>query len=176
MFIYRISLQYEITKAQLLIKTTPPEVKVDTEKKGYEMDSHPIKIQIDNKEFLESIGIKSINKVLEEKAEYGKQAVLKSMARYTEDKNAMLGPDGLTVSEIAAQRSFKTISSTLKFIPENQPEISWKDGYVDINYTKDERNVKYIPSQMEFEYIPYSVKFIVKKHMEEVSKTVNEND
>lgn len=168
MLLYRVSLKYEITKAQLLIKTTPSELQMDTEKNGYEMDSHPIQIQIDNKDFFESIGIKSVDKVLEDSAAYGRQAVLKSMARYTEEKNAMLGPDGMTVAEIAAQRSYKTISSTLDFLPDSKPEITWKDGYMDIKYTLDQRNVEWIPPQIEFEYVPYSVEIQVEKWTEEL--------
>lgn len=166
--VYRVTLRYEITDAQLLIKTTPSETKVETEKNGLEIESHPIKMDIDNKDFFESIGIKSIGKVLDDAAEYGKQAVIKSMQRYADEKNAMLGPDGLTVAEIAAQRQIKTISSALDFIPDSKPEISWRDGYIDVNYVKDERNVQWTPPQVEYEYIPYSVKIIAERWAEEI--------
>lgn len=176
MILYRVSLKYEITKAQLLIKTIPPEIKVKTERNGYEMDGHPIKIQMDNKDFFESIGIKSVDKVLKESAEYGKQAVLKSMARCTKENDALLGPDGMTMAEVVAQSSYKTISSTLDFIPENRPKISWKDGYTDIKYIKDDRNVEWKPPEIEFEYVPYSVDIKAERYIEEVSPPMPEKD
>lgn len=166
--VYHVTLKYEITDAQLLLKTTPSELKVETEKGGLQIEHHPIKMEIDNKDFFESIGIKSISKVLQDAAEYGKQAVIKSMKRYADEKNAMLGADGLTVAEIAAQRSIKTISSALDFIPDSKPEISWRDGYIDINFVRDDRNVQWIPPEIEFEYIPYSVKIIAERYAEEI--------
>ncbi|HBL83434.1 MAG: hypothetical protein A2Y17_04265 [Clostridiales bacterium GWF2_38_85] len=178
MYIYPVSLRYEITKAQLLIKKIPSEVKVETEKNGYQMKRHPAEMKIDNTDFFESIGIKSPEKVLEDAAVYGKQAVLKGMARRSEEKNAMLGPDGMTVAEIAAQRSYRTIQSTLDFIPKSRPEISWEEGYVDINYTKDQRNVTWTPPEIKFEYIPYSVEIYVDKWSDELEqvKKPHKND
>jgi hypothetical protein len=44
----------------------------------------------------------------------------------------MLGPDGMTIAEIAAQRTYRTITSALDFIPKSRPETSWKDGYLDV--------------------------------------------
>lgn len=168
MFVYPVSLRYEITEAQLLVKKIPAEIKVKTERNGYDMDNHPIKIQIDNTDFFESIGIKSPEKVLEDSAMRGRQAVLRSMARYTEEGNERLGPDGKTIAEIKAQHSYKTITSTLDFIPKSKPHISWKDGYIDIDFTKDKRHVEWIPARYEFEYIPYSVKIYVDKWSDEV--------
>ena len=125
-------------------------------------------MKLDNTKFFESIGIKSMDKVLREAAEYGKQAVIKSMKRYAEEKNAMLGPDSLTIAQIAAKRSIQTIASALKFIPESKPEISWEGGYLDINYVKDEMKISWSPPVIEYEYIPYSVKIYAERTAEEI--------
>lgn len=166
--VYRVTLRYEITDAQLLMKSTPPEMKVETEKNGYQIEHHPIQMKLDNSDFFESIGIKSLDNVLKDAAEYGKQAVIKSMQRYADEKNAVLGPDGITIAQIAAQRSIKTISSAMDFIPDSKPKISWEGGYLDINYVKDERSVSWSPPEIEYEYIPYSVKIYAEKTAEEL--------
>ncbi|HOK68660.1 MAG TPA: DUF6470 family protein [Bacillota bacterium] len=168
MFVYPVSLRYEITDAQLIINRIPAEIKVETVKHGYQIKNHPIKIQINNKGFFESLGIKSVDTVLKDAARRGQEAVNTYMKRRGEDKNAYLGPDGTTVWELAAQRAFPTIESRLSFIPDQKPEISWKDGYVDIEYVPDERHVEYVPARLEFEYIPYSVKIYVDKWSDEV--------
>lgn len=168
MFVYPVSLRYEITDAQLIINKIPAEIKVETVRHGYEMKSHPIKIQINNKGFFESLGIKSSDKILKDAAQRGQEAVYDFMKKRDEEKNAALGPEGMTVADLAAQRAFPTIESKLDFIPEQKPEISWEDGYVDIEYVRDERHVEYIPARLEFEYIPYLVKIYVDKWSDEV--------
>lgn len=168
MRVYPVSLRYEITKAQLIINKIPAEVKVETEPQGYNMEQHPIRIQIDNKNFFESLGLKSNKSIIMDAVELGEKATLDSMARYSTEKNLMLGPDGLSVAEIAARRSYRTITTTLEFIPEFKPEISWEDGYIDINYIIGNRRVEYTPARLEFEYIPYSVKVYVDKWSDEV--------
>ena len=89
------------------------------------------------------------------------------MARYTKEKNAKLGPDALTVAEIAAAESRHTVTSRLDFIPKDRPHIRWKDGYIDIEYIKDERTVEMIPAKVEFKYIPYKVEIYAEKWSEE---------
>lgn len=166
MLLYRVSLKYEITEAQIVIKTTPGEFKVETEKNGFEMKSHPIKVDIDNTPFYESLDIKSVDKMLKDYVELGKQAVLKAMKECGQDANQMFGPKGLTVAQLAAQHSFKSIDSTIEVIPK-KPNISWNDGYIDIKYIKDERNTEWIPPEIEIEYIPYSVDVNAEKWTEE---------
>jgi hypothetical protein len=132
------------------------------------MRNHPIKIQIDNKNFFESLGIKSSDSILLEAARKGEEAVYSFMERHTRDKNATLGPNGITVAEIAAQHAFPTIESKLVFIPDEKPDISWTEGYVDVEYVMDERHVEYTPARYEFQYIPYSVKIYVDKWSDEL--------
>jgi hypothetical protein len=168
MFVYPVSLRYEITDAQLIVNKIPAEIKVETKKRGYVMNNHPIKIQINNKSFFESLGIKSTDAVLLDSARKGEEAVFKKMEKYAQEKNAALGPDGMTVAQLATQRAFPTIQSKLAFIPEQKPEISWKDGYIDVDYVMDERHVEYTPPKFEFQYIPYSVKIYVDKWSDEV--------
>lgn len=141
------------------MKTIPAQVDVKTERNGYQIDSHPIKIEINNTEFFQSLGIKPASVVLAESAERGKEAVLEKMAKCSREKNAKLGPDALTVAELAVQQSTNVVMSKLDFIPNAKPNISWKDGYISIEYIKDERNVEMTPARIEFEYIPYKVEF-----------------
>ena len=168
MFVYPVSLRYEITDAQVIINKIPAEIKVETKKNGYVMNNHPIKIEINNKNFFESIGIKSPDRILVEAARKGEEAVYKSMERHAQEKNSAVKPNGMTVAELAVQRSFPTIQSKLDFIPDEKPEISWKDGYIDMEYVMDERHVEYTPPRLEVQYIPYSVKIFVDKWSDEV--------
>lgn len=167
MLIYQVSLRYEISKAQLLMRTIPAEVKVETEKNGLRMKSHPIKIQIDNSGFFQSIGIKPVSTVLNDSAAVAKRAVLDYMSRCTNEKNAKLGPNAKTIAEIANSRAGHTVWSRLDFIPKEGPHISWEGGGIDIEYEKDERIVDMTPARIEFEYIPYKVEIYAEKWLKE---------
>lgn len=161
MISYPKSLQYEITRAQLLIKTTPARMHIETEKRGFEITSYPLQMQVDNSAFFESLGFKSIETQAMENIQYSKNAIIKTMERYAMEKNAMLRPNGPTLGQLAAQRMHRTIQSALDFIPKSKPKISWTGGYVDVKYNKDIINISWEPGGVEYEYIPYSVEMKV---------------
>jgi hypothetical protein len=167
MLIYQVSLRYEISKAQLLMRTIPAQVKVETERNGFRMQSDPIRIQIDNSGFFQSIGIKPVSSVLKESAASAQKAVLAYMCRHTNEKNAKLGPNAKTIAEIANSRIGHTVWSRLDFIPKEGPCISWEGGGVDIEYEKDERKVDMTPARIEFEYIPYKVEIFAEIWLKE---------
>lgn len=157
MTVYQVTLKYEITKAKLLMKTTPAKIEAETEKSGYSIKSHPIKMIVDNTDFFESLNIKGPRRVLEDSAVYAKKAALEAVARYTNDGNAMLDPEKVTVAELAYRRSFPTITAVLDFIPKDKPKIDWADGFLEINYIIGNKRMNFLPPKIEFEYIPYDV-------------------
>lgn len=166
MYIYQISLRYDITRAQLLMRTIPPEIRVQSIRNGVEINSHPLKIKIDNSDFFKSIGIRPVWSVLQDSAVKGNRAVLDYMAKQAHKKNALLGPNAKTVAEIANTKP-GLIWSKIDFIPKEAPHISWEDGYVDINFKKDQRVVDIIPGRIEFRYIPYRVEIYAEKWIKE---------
>lgn len=149
------------------MKSIPAEVKVDTQRNGFRMESDPIKIQIDNSGFFQSIGIKPVSSVLKDSAASAKKAVLDYMSRVTNEKNAELGPNAKTIAEIANSRTEHTVWSGLDFIPKEGPHISWKGGDIEIEYEKDERHVDMTPARIEFQYIPYKVEIFVERWLKE---------
>jgi hypothetical protein len=159
---YPVSLRIDMTRARCLYQIVPAEMRIKTEKHGFTMENHPIKIQLDNEGFFGSLGIKSLKQQSAETAQKAKQAVSDFMGRKAEEKNAMLGPDGLTIAQIKAARFVQRPEAmTLTFIPDQRPEISWRDGYLDIEYRKDDLDISWIPGDVYFTYCPYSVKFSV---------------
>lgn len=166
MYIYQISLRYDITRAQLLMRTIPAEARVQTIRNGVEIDSHPLKIKIDNSDFFKSIGIKPVSSVLQDSAVSGKKSVLDYMAKKSREKNDKLGPNAKTVAEIANTKPGH-VWSKLDFIPKERPHISWEDGYIEFDFKKDDRKVDITPAKLEFEYIPYKVEIFAERWMKE---------
>ncbi|MEA4831975.1 hypothetical protein SDC9_130547 [bioreactor metagenome] len=161
MFSYPVSLKFNITRAKALIESKRAEINIRTTKNGYTMESHPIKMNIDNEQFFDSIGIKSNRKQAEEIVQKGKQAVYEFMERKAEEKNALLGPHKMTIAEARSGRFIKNPQLFLEFIPDAKPEISWTEGYNDINYKKDDLDISWNPGSVNIEYVPYSVEISV---------------
>lgn len=176
---YPVSLRYEITPARLLMNPEPARMYMKTEKRGYTMRSHPIRLQLDNREFFESIGIKSMESSAAEKAEAGKEAVQAFMERKAQQKNAMLEPEKLEISEVWAQtwaqRAAKMAESVLTFIPDKKPEIGWADGYIEVDFEPDKLEIDWDTGGVSFEYIPYRVEFFVEKWAAQLGLEPKEN-
>jgi hypothetical protein len=165
MYIYPLSLSYDIKKAELRYDIRRAQMDIETTKNGYKMESHPIKIQIDNEDFFNSIGMKTVRQQVFGGIQKGKEAVKKFMERKAGEKNALLSPDKITIAEVYGQRQ-RHVSmpmSILTFIPAEKPKISWAEGYVDIEYKKDDIDISWDPGSLNFLYIPFSIEFYVDK-------------
>ena len=152
-------LDIETTKAKLLMKTTKTSFDIDVQKNGLQIENHPLKLDIDNRAFFDSLGLKSIDAFAKEYIEAGKQAALKATGRYS--KEAEILSDGGTICDLAYIRTQKSIESMLFFIPEEKPQLSWEDGYTDIKYEPDEFRYNWDTGSVDIQYIPFSVKISV---------------
>lgn len=159
MFSYPSSIKIEITRAKLLYDITPLQIKIETDKKGLKIHTEPIKIEIDNRDFFSSLGYKTLDEIAQESVNLGKQAVVKAISKYTQQKNAMFGPNAMSIGEIKMKQMLKPIQSMMTYIPKDKPKISWSGGDVDIDYEKDDIEISWIPSKIEFQYIPYDIKY-----------------
>jgi len=159
---YLSQVNIKSTKAQLLQHSEPPQVKVTRQKGGLTMESHPIKLDIDNRAFFDSIGLKSTSALADENIAKGQKAVMDSMAEYAQEADIMFEPhNNNAIGEIAVMRASKTIESVLAFIPEESPKLNWSGGDVDISYKPDKLNFAWDTGGIESRYIPYQVEYTV---------------
>lgn len=160
----RTSLQINIesSKAQLLLHFKYPKLQISRERGGLEMESHPIQVDIDNREFYDSMGLKSIRALADDLITKGKKAVRESTTQYVREGNMMAAPNGKdAISQIAVMRTQKSIESVLAFIPQSPPKLYWTGGWVDITHTPDKLQYHWDTGGVEKTYIPYSVDFSV---------------
>jgi hypothetical protein len=164
MRVEKIILRYEITPAQLLFNTTPARMEISMDRGGLRIENDRIRLRLDNRKYFDSIGIKSMQSQSRENAERGKQAVLETVGRYSQQKTAMTGPDRQSIAQVvAAQRRPHTPRTVLAFLPEAKPEASWEGGELNMHFIKDKVEIKWHPAETEFTYVPYSVKFHVER-------------
>lgn len=161
MFVYPKSLKIESTRAQILLNIVPAKMVVKTEKKGLTMKNNPIRLRIDNESFFESMGLKSLKDLARDNIAIGKNAVIEVMQKYADQKNAMSGPNKMSIGKIQFLRAQRPIQHMMDFIPEEKPSMRWSGGNVDINYEKDITDITWTPAKVEAKYIPYDINFYI---------------
>jgi len=145
-----------VTPARLDYKTERAEWTIRRERNGFQMESEPVRLQLDNRAFFEDIGIKSMATMAKEQMEAGSRAVQEFMARQAREKELMSGPEPLSMAEIVRMPE-KQPTTQLVFIPSHKPEISWEGGTLDMKYVPDELDIRWTRGGVHFQYHPYSV-------------------
>lgn len=160
-----IDIEVKINRATMEpIDNELPKVRISRDKGEFNIDAEPVSIQIDNTKMYNSIGLK---KPLTRGLEYGDKGLsvcYQGVAKIVD--NAVAVSDGKTnASEIAKNEMMSDALSALDhvtaFIPEDGPDISWKDGRLSINYTADKLNIDFDIHKTRFKFTPGSVELIV---------------
>ncbi|MGI5891277.1 MAG: DUF6470 family protein [Bacillota bacterium] len=159
MFPPQIKIHHE--RARLIQHTIPTSCKITRQRGGYTMQSKPIRMEIDNRAFFDSLGFKSIDALAQDLIAKGKKAVEESTARYGIEGDILAQKGKDAIKEIAHIRNNRSIEKMLVFIPKHPPKFSWKDGYVDIEYTPDRLHFEWQIGKVSFEYQPYSLTFSI---------------
>ena len=163
MRIEKVSLTYDIQPAKLLYEHTPAQMQVSVTRGGFSMESEPVRMELDNRQFFDSIGIKSLQTQAKETIQRGKEAAQNTAGRYTRQKNAMTGPDAVNISQIVAVGERAPVKTKLAFLPEAKPEVTFSGGKVHMEFLRDKVEISWKPYELEFTYIPYSVAFRMQK-------------
>ncbi len=145
--------------ARLNMDYDHPGYLMDRSASKLEIDSEPIKLEIDNRAFFDSMGLKSIGALAQELIGRGERAADEATVRYCKEGQILQSPHSGGVSQIARMRTEKSIESMLVFIPKNPPELSWEGGQTQIEYTPDTLRFDWITHRVKFDYTPYSIEF-----------------
>ncbi|MGN0692043.1 MAG: DUF6470 family protein [Oscillospiraceae bacterium] len=160
-----IDIEVKINRATMEpIDNELPKVKISRDKGEFNIDAEPAKIQIDNTRMYNSIGLK---KPLPRGIEYGEKGLsvcYQGVAKIVDDGVAVA--EGKTnAAEIAkndmVSDALSAFDHVTAFIPEDGPDISWKDGKLSINYTADKLNIDFDIHKTRFKFTPGSVELIV---------------
>lgn len=143
-------------RADLLLHYEPPRALVERKRGGPDYESHPLKLDIDNRAFFDSLGLKSLSLQRDELIAKSRKAALESAAQYTREGNMLAEPKSYgAIARIAVLRTQKTIESVLAFIPD-PPEFHWSGGEVETGYIPDELSFNWDTGGVEKNYVPHS--------------------
>lgn len=150
------------TPAQLLQETVDTQCLVSRDRGGFDMESKPIRLELDNRDFFDDIGLKSIGTLAGDLVARGKKAVADSTARYCKEGKLLVEGGQAGFREMVRLRTKVDIDTMLDFIPEHGPEMSWADGTLEIDFTPDQLRFNWQIGRVDFTYIPFDVDFNVK--------------
>lgn len=160
-----IDIEVKINRATLEpVDNELPKVKISRDKGEFNIDAEPVSIQIDNTRMYNSIGLK---KPLARGIEYGEKGLSVSYQAVAKivDNGVNVAGARTNASEIATQEwtsdALSAFEHVTAFIPEDGPDISWKDGKLNINYTADKLNIDFDIHKTRFKFTPGSVELIV---------------
>lgn len=140
-----------------------PKLSMSREKGGFKITSEPIKVNIDTYESMKSAGIMSpLDRTFEAKQK-GIQIAYEATARYVADGNALADtPQSQNpIPEIAKNYFNRNIETMLSFIPSQKPNITWKDGTLNIQYEMDEYDIDWESARPSFEFVPPTIELTV---------------
>jgi len=139
----------EIEPADLKIETTP--LKINTE-------TTPIQMRMDSSDMRRSMGMKTIADVMREAPAKTQETANKVTSEYVNMGNRMANgqADGLTVAQLARQRSFERLSieSTIAQIPSEKVDISWEPATIKHDVQRSEADLDWKKAAQEMEFVP----------------------
>ena len=149
-------------------------MEISRDKKGLQIKSRPIRVNIDTFEARNSI-TPTLARSQEQNAQKGIQAAYRATATFAQQGKLMmetkLGEEVITkFSRESLLEGVKDVG--LKFLPTTGPEITWDVGEMNIRYEMDKLNFDWKISGCSFEFTPGDIEFTVTQRPEVIVKYV----
>lgn len=158
-----INIEVNISRAELKQSTPAPQVKINREQGGMQIQAEPIKVQIDNTAARESLGYGHLNidTFAKKNAEEGMSVSYQAIANIVNEGDQLGHFEG-TPSSIAHAKATRTLETVMDFLPKEGPDISWTGNKLSINYRADQLNMDWdVSPTASMEFVPGSIEFIV---------------
>ena len=169
-----IQIEMNTTNAKLEYARGTAEMEISRDKKGLQIKSRPIRVNIDTFEARNSI-TPTLARSQEQNAQKGIQAAYRATATFAQQGKLMmetkLGEEVITkFSRESLLEGVKDVG--LKFLPTTGPEITWDVGEMNIRYEMDKLNFDWKISGCSFEFTPGDIEFTVTQRPEVIVKYV----
>ena len=169
-----IQIEMKTTNAKLEYARGTAEMEISRDKKGLQIKSRPIRLNIDTFEARNSI-TPTVARSQEQNAQKGIQAAYKATATIAQEGYLMmktkLGEEVIT--QLSRQSLLEGVQDVgMQFLPKVGPEITWDPAEMNIRYEMDKLNFDWRINQTEFEFIPGDIEISVKQRAEVIVKYI----
>lgn len=169
-----IEIQMKVTRAHLEYARGTAQVEISRDKKGLNIRSQPIKVNIDSYESRNSV-MPTTATVIQQQAQAGKQAAYQATAVLAREGRMMMEAkiDQDVIPELAKQQNLgQPTENNIEFLPRVGPDISWDGGEMSIRYEMDKLNFDWRMEQMSFTFVPGDIEFTMTQRPDVIIKYV----
>jgi hypothetical protein len=155
---YPIRTEYNLQNAKLNLQSTPPKVLMETTPPDVEIRQPRGELTIDNTPYNYSIGRKNLSDFARDNAAFGRQTVLKTIARTVEEGNrlAEITKPSNVIGELAFESRFLDPGEVV-WSPIEAPSIRYQANPAQIDITPGKVNFTPQPGNVQGDYQPGSV-------------------
>lgn len=156
-------LMYNMTPAQLEYSRTKTQMRVNVERAPIEIERQPLKMELDNQAFYESLGYKGLATQARERIADARRTIQQIVGDISREAGMKLGPNAMNEGQISQQKmTAPPPEPDLVFIPE-PVKIHFSGGTVSFRVPREKVNIDWVPHRMDFRYTPRSVQYYVEK-------------
>lgn len=169
-----IEIQMKTTNAHLEYARGTAQMEVSRDRRGLQIRSQPIRVNIDTFEARSSI-VPTTAQSIQQGAAQGQRAAYEATAVLAQEGRMMMEAkiDQDVIPQLAQQKTVDQPAQLgIQFLPEVGPDISWTGGEMSIRYEMDKLNFDWRMNQMQFTFVPGDIKFKVTQQPDVVIKYI----
>lgn len=169
-----IEIQMKTTNAHLEYARGTAQMEVSRDRRGLQIRSQPIRVNIDTFEARSSI-VPTTAQSIQQGAAQGQRAAYEATAVLAQEGRMMMEAkiDQDVIPQLAQQKTVDQPAQLgIQFLPEVGPDISWTGGEMSIRYEMDKLNFDWRMNQMQFTFVPGDIEFKVTKQPDVVIKYI----
>ena len=169
-----IEIQMKTTNAHLEYARGTAQMEVSRDRRGLQIRSQPIRVNIDTFEARSSI-VPTTPQSIQQGAAQGHRAAYDATAVLAQEGRMMMEAkiDQDVIPQLAQQKTVDQPAQLgIQFLPEVGPDISWTGGEMSIRYEMDKLNFDWRMNQMQFTFVPGDIEFKVTQQPDVVIKYI----
>ena len=169
-----IEIQMKTTNAHLEYARGTAQMEVSRDRRGLQIRSQPIRVNIDTFEARSSI-VPTTAQSIQQGAAQGQRAAYEATAVLAQEGRMMMEAkiDQDVIPQLAQQKTVDQPAQLgIQFLPEVGPDISWTGEEMSIRYEMDKLNFDWRMNQMQFTFVPGDIEFKVTQQPDVVIKYI----
>ena len=169
-----IEIQMKTTNAHLEYARGTAQMEVSRDRRGLQIRSQPIRVNIDTFEARSSI-VPTTAQSIQQGSAQGQRAAYEATAVLAQEGRMMMEAkiDQDVIPQLAQQKTVDQPAQLgIQFLPEVGPDISWTGGEMSIRYEMDKLNFDWRMNQMQFTFVPGDIEFKVTQQPDVVIKYI----
>ena len=169
-----IEIQMKTTNAHLEYARGTAQMEVSRDRRGLQIRSQPIRVNIDTFEARSSI-VPTTAQSIQQGAAQGQRAAYEATAVLAQEGRMMMEAKSAqdVIPQLAQQKTVDQPAQLgIQFLPEVGPDISWTGGEMSIRYEMDKLNFDWRMNQMQFTFVPGDIEFKVTQQPDVVIKYI----